>query len=293
MRFVKVAAAVFILFLAFLAEGLRELRFFKTTRYRLCVPKFKALDGEKRIVLLTDLHNKVYGVNNDKLLKAVRREKPDMILIGGDMLVARKGAAFEAALKFVTQLPRICPVYYGLGNHEQRMKENAYKLGAKEYLFYKKGLIKSGVHVLENGKAELMLDRLCVQVHGLMLPLETYKKFRKHKVTGEDIEHCTGPGEKGKYQILLAHNPAFFPAYKKWGADLTVSGHLHGGIIRIPGLGGIITPQMELFPKYSGEMTVEGGQAIAVSRGLGTHTINFRFCNYAQLVVIRLIPYGS
>ena len=64
---------------------------------------------------------------------------------------------------------------------------------------------------------------------------------------------------------------------KKWGADLVLSGHLHGGIIRLPGIGGLITPQAIPFPKYSGEMTTEGEQTIIVSRGLGTHTINLRF----------------
>ena len=121
--------------------------------------------------------------------------------------------------------------------------------------------------------------------------MSTYEKFKKHTVTPQDVRQCLGKADKGEYQILLAHNPAFFPAYKEWGADLTVSGHLHGGIIRIPGLGGVITPQFVLFPKYSGEMTVEGNQAIAVSRGLGTHTINLRFLNYAEVVVIDLIPY--
>lgn len=293
MDLAKIAGAVFILFLAFLVEGVRELGFFKVTRYTVCVPKFKQLDGEKRIILLTDLHNKVYGRKNKKLLEAVRRAKPDIILIGGDMLVAKETPAFQAAMDFVTMLPQICSVYYGLGNHEQRMKENPWKYGSKVYSFYKKRLVRAGVEFLENGQAEFMLDRLHVQLHGLELPLETYKKFKKHSVTGEDVRRCIGRAETRKYQILLAHNPSFFAAYKEWGADLTVSGHLHGGSIRIPGMGGIITPQMKLFPKYSGELTVEGEQAIVVSKGLGTHTINFRFCNCAELVVIRLKPYAA
>ena len=80
----------------------------------------------------------------------------------------------------------------------------------------------------------------------------------------------------------------YFDAYKKWGADLVLSGHLHGGIIRLPGIGGLITPQAIPFPKYSGEMTTEGEQTIIVSRGLGTHTINLRFLNEAEMIVIHL-----
>ena len=68
-------------------------------------------------------------------------------------------------------------------------------------------------------------------------------------------------------------------AYKEWGSDLILSGHLHGGCVRLPGIGGVITPQAFLFPKYSGEMTVEREQTIIVSKGLGTHTFNVRLFN--------------
>lgn len=275
--------------LAVLAEGRREIKFFKMTRYQLDVPKLKALDSKKRLILLADLHNKVYGDNNDKLLRAIRREKPDIILIAGDMIVGKEETMYKEAVDFVTKLPAICPVYYGLGNHEQRLREYPEKYGKQEYKKFREKLLESGIHLLENESSSLMLDKLEVQIHGLMLPMTTFEKFKKHTVTRSDIEKCLGRAGTEKFQILIAHNPAFFPAYKEWGADLTVSGHLHGGIIRIPGLGGIITPQAVLFPKYSGEMTVENQQAIAVSKGLGTHTINLRFLNYAEVVVIDLV----
>ena len=79
-------------------------------------------------------------------------------------------------------------------------------------------------------------------------------------------------------------------AYKAWGADLILSGHLHGGIVRIPGLGGVISPQAFLFPRYSGELTLEGDQTVIVSRGLGTHTIHLRLFNTPELVSISLEP---
>ena len=79
-------------------------------------------------------------------------------------------------------------------------------------------------------------------------------------------------------------------AYKSWGADLILSGHLHGGIVRIPGLGGLITPQAFLFPRYSGELTQEEDQSVIVSRGLGTHTIHLRLFNTPELVSVSLRP---
>ena len=81
----------------------------------------------------------------------------------------------------------------------------------------------------------------------------------------------------------------FILTHIKNGEQIWVlSGHLHGGIIRLPGIGGLITPQAIPFPKYSGEMTTEGEQTIIVSRGLGTHTINLRFLNEAEMIVIHL-----
>lgn len=282
---------VFILILLFFIECRRELGFFRTTRYELCVPKLAALSKEKRIVLLADLHNKVYGEDNEDLLNGIRRENPDLILIPGDMLISKGTGDYEIALAFVSKLPEICPVYYSLGNHEQRLKENPGKYEEYAYKEYKNKLLKAGVHILENKHTHVMLDQLCVSIYGLELPMSTYEKFKSHRLSAGDVANCTGNVNPDNFNILLAHNPVFFEAYKAWGADLTASGHLHGGIIRIPGLGGIISPQVELFPKYSGEMTVEGTQAIVVSKGLGTHTFNLRFCNYAEMVTIRLVPY--
>lgn len=273
------------------AEGRRELKFFRVRRYQLKVPKFEKLDSPKRVILLADLHNKVYGEKNEELLETIRREEPDLILTAGDMLVGKEKVFYKEAAQFMVRLPEIAPVYYSLGNHEQRLKEHPQKYGGDIFRQYKSALEQSGVHFLENESAVCMMDKLPVRVFGLELDMTTYEKFKKHKVTAGEISRLLGDAREDEYQILLAHNPAFFPAYKEWGAELTVSGHLHGGIIRIPGLGGVITPQFVLFPKYSGEMTVEGEQAIAVSRGLGTHTINLRFMNYAEVVVIDFLPY--
>ena len=102
----------------------------------------------------------------------------------------------------------------------------------------------------------------------------------------EQIEERIGKADIAKYQILLAHNPIYTDTYLKWGADLVLSGHLHGGIVRIPGLGGVITPQFRLFPKYSGELTVKDGKSVVVSKGLGTHTIRIRFLNPADVIVL-------
>ena len=270
-----------------IVEWIREIVSFKVTHYDIQSNKFNKLTHEKKIVFLTDLHNNSYGKNNKKLLDAVKSQNPELILIGGDMLVGKPEVSTKVAEDFVGQLTGICPVYYANGNHEQRMKIYPEKFGTK-YQEYKTSVEQSGIEFLENEHIDLMFDDCPIQIHGLEIPREGYKKFRKTKVSLEQIEERIGKADSSKYQILLAHNPIYADTYLEWGADLILSGHLHGGIVRLPGLGGMITPQFRLFPKYSGELTVKDGKSVVVSKGLGTHTIKIRFLNPAEIVVLHL-----
>ena len=127
-----------------------------------------------------------------------------------------------------------------------------------------------------------------VQISGLELPVKCYARFFAQKLQIQDVRDAIGEPKEGCYQILLAHTPVFMPLYQQWGADMILSGHLHGGIIGLPGIGGLITPQAVLFPKYAGGIYREGKHIGIVSRGLGTHTVNLRFCNPAELVSVSL-----
>mgnify|MGYP000085090702 FL=1 len=279
------------------AEIYRELHTFKVTKYSIESEKFPAGGETVKIVFLSDLHNREYGKGNENLYQALRTERPDLILIGGDMLVGKDRVSYEPALKFVQKLPAICPVYYANGNHEQRMKENP-KEYSYSYADYKTMLEESGVVFLENETETVRIGQTALEICAVELPLETYRKMKKANVTSQDIGNLAGDqagsqdrgAPQAAYRILLAHNPAYMNAYKAWGADLILSGHLHGGIVRIPGLGGVISPQAFLFPRYSGELTLEGDQTVIVSRGLGTHTIHLRLFNTPELVSISLEP---
>lgn len=270
-----------------IVEWIREIVSFKVTHYDIRSDKFNKLTREKKVVFLTDLHNNSYGKNNKKLLDAVMSQNPELILIGGDMLVGKPEVSTKVAEDFVGQLTGICPVYYANGNHEQRMKIYPEKFGTK-YQEYKTSVEQLGVQFLENEHIDLMFDTCPVQIHGLEIPREGYKKFRKTNVSLEQIEERIGKADSSKYQILLAHNPIYADTYLEWGADLVLSGHLHGGIVRLPGLGGMITPQFRLFPKYSGELTVKNDKSVVVSKGLGAHTIKIRFLNPAEMIVLHL-----
>lgn len=273
-------------------EIYRELHHFRVTHYTIESQKFKGFSRDLNLIFLSDLHNRVYGEKNEPLLQAIRNEKPDLILIGGDMLVGKEDASYDIALDFTSQLPEIAPVLYATGNHEQRMREKP-EIYQAAYADYRQQLKDRGVLFLENGSCRIEAGTVLLEISGVELPSASYKKLKKLPIQASDIaeylhKDSVSVTEDSVYRILLAHNPAYMNAYKEWGADLILSGHLHGGVMRLPGIGGVITPQAFLFPKYSGEMTKEGEQTIIVSRGLGTHTINIRLFNQPEVVSICL-----
>ena len=291
MDYAKAGAVVIILLLAAAAtaaEIYRETHCFRVTRYSVPAEKLAGIVRDVKILFLSDLHNCAYGNENERLLRSIRDEDPDLILIGGDMLVGKAGIPYETALHFVEQLPEICPTVYANGNHELRMKEEPENY-EDAYRIYKNSLEKRGVHFLEDSRIRVELGDASLQICGLELPSSSYRKFRKDRIAASDIEERFGfPASADVYTILLAHNPAYMDAYLEWGADMVLSGHLHGGLIRVPGIGGIVTPQGFLFPRYSGEMTRKGSQTVIVSRGLGTHTLNIRLFNTPELISIQL-----
>ena len=266
------------------AEIYRELHTFCVTRYQVTSPK---IAGKKTWVFLSDLHNQVYGENNCKLIDAVKKESPDLILIGGDMLVGKNGHSYEPALACVKELVKIAPVYYANGNHEERMKLKPEKYD-QSYALYRETLLGLGVHLLENDSVNLCDGSKKIRLTGLEIPLECYTHLKRKEMPAGAIEKRIGMCDAEAFQVLLAHNPSYMKEYLAWGADLILSGHLHGGMVRIPGIGGVIGPDFVLFPKYSGEMRQVGEQTVIVSKGLGTHTIHIRLFNPAEIVVLNL-----
>ncbi len=270
-----------------IVEWIREIVTFKVTHYDIKSEKLNKLNHERKIVFLSDLHNNRYGKNNEKLLDAVKEQNPDLILVGGDMLVGKANIPSKVAEDFVSKLTEICPVYYANGNHEQRMKVYPETFGTT-FQEYKDRLIKSGVTFVENENVDFNWDGCQVKVYGLEIPVEFYKKFRKQTLPVDVVREQIGETEPNCYNILLAHNPTYTKTYLEWGADLILSGHFHGGVVRIPKLGGIITPQWHMFPKYSGELTKENEKYVVVSKGLGAHTLKIRFLNPAEIVVLHI-----
>ena len=270
-------------------EVLRELSCFCMRRYEIkqMGKRIQAANEDVRLVFLSDLHGKVYGRKNEKLIRAVRNERPDAILIGGDMLTRTEKDTDGIALSLLKQLALIAPVYAANGNHEQKMKENP-EYYDDRYIRYKAQLLDNGIHILENESCDAQWKGIPVTITGLEIPISCYGHFRERPLAEKEIEARVGKPDPSRYQILLAHNPVYMKQYARWGADLTLSGHLHGGIIRFPFIGGLITPQAQLFPHFSGDIYQTEGRYGIVSRGLGTHTVNLRYLNMAELVSVTL-----
>lgn len=247
------------------------------------------LAADKTVVFLSDLHNNEFGADNKRLVEAIRGLRPDAVLAGGDMMVTRGGKDIKVPLRLLEQLAGEYPVFYGNGNHENRMIWDRDTYGGL-YEKYRSALKAMGVIYLEDSTVGLGQDIL---ISGVDLDRTFYEKalFRKVEPMPEKyLERKLGKsvGDNGKFRILLAHSPLYFEDYAKWGADLTLSGHFHGGTIRIPGLGGVMTPQYQFFlPWCAGDFEYEGKRMV-VSRGLGTHSINIRLNNRPQLVAVML-----
>lgn len=245
------------------------------------------------LAVMADLHNKQYGAENTKLLESLNQVNPHVVMVAGDMLTAKPGKGYERAASFMEKVAKKFPVYYGLGNHEYRMKIYPENYGT-EFLEYMDRLEKAGVHVLDNESTLIQVKRkqrmTNIRVSGLSIERFYYKRFRKIYMSREYVDGLIGRVDTDTYQILLAHNPEYFDTYAEWGADLTLSGHVHGGVMRLPLFGGVISPKLVLFPKYDGGHFIRSGSHMVLSRGLGMHTIPIRIFNPAELVVIHLKP---
>ena len=248
----------------------------------------KKLKKKARAVVLADLHNKRYGRENERLLEAIREQKPDFILVAGDLVTAKPRRSQEPAIQLLKELAKDYPIYYGNGNHEYRMKlyPKTYGDMAKEY---GQALTELGIEPLVNSRT--VLTEYGIAVCGLEIDRGLYRRFRIPKMPDGYMTDMLGQAPKDLYTVLLAHNPDYFPKYAAWGADLVLSGHVHGGVVRVPFFNrGVLSPGLRLFPKYDGGIFQEGQSTMVLSRGLGMHTRYIRLFNPAELWVVEFEP---
>jgi len=311
MQYVLIAiAAASVIAMAFFVISFFEKKRLTCPIYRVNDPRIPAAFSGKRIVFLSDLHSCVFGDRNKELYNAIDRACPDLVLIGGDMMVVKSWSKMDFAVTkdLLSYLSGRYPVYYAPGNHEQRMKE-APKEYPEWFDTFQKMLKEYHVPYLENqtlrltldadGKirtdersAEVSEDKKGILLSGLALDMRYYKKLLMHKKErfGSDDLRTLLPqvNDEKHFHIVLAHNPLYVPTYAESRAALFLSGHMHGGCVRLPFIGATISPQLEIFPRYAKGYKRVKDAHVVVSAGLGTHSINLRVNNPPEMVIIEL-----
>lgn len=246
----------------------------------------EAFDGY-RIVFLTDLHCAQFGFKNEELIEKINECAPDVILVGGDMVVSKESANEEIPLSLMKELAAKYQVYYADGNHEMKLARYEEVFGVR-YKDYVHSLKECHVHHISNETIVIQSDTGFISLTAFDLEKKYYQRFHVPQMPLSHMESVVGKAPGNIFHILLVHNPNYLKTYAKWGSDLVLAGHFHGGMIRIPKLGGVISPQFQIFPKYDAGEFHEGGTTMILSRGLGNHSIKLRLFNKPEISCIEL-----
>lgn len=240
--------------------------FFLYQNYHLTVSGYNVdlgLENDITIVQVSDLHNQFFGFKQSYLLKQIEKADPDIIVVTGD-IVDSTHTSYKIAMDFIKGAVKIAPVYFVTGNHEDRLHGN--KLDA----FYE-DMRASGV---------VFLDDTYIDMDGFVLAGiadSSLGSFNAYPAFTDEVP-----------VIMLAHEPQYYSLYYDLGADLVLTGHVHGGQIIIPGKGGVLSPDFTFFPEFYEGMHDFGNMRLIVSRGLGNSVAPVRINDYPELVVVRV-----
>lgn len=226
-----------------------------------------------RIALVTDLHNRVFGPDNDWLVAQLEKAKPDLIALSGD--IADEDSSISALSALLPRLSAVAPCVYVTGNHEWRMKNRAEWFSLLE---------KSGVRYLSNRFARLTRGESEMIIAGVDDP----NGPRDQKTPGKLLREVKAAAPDD-YLVVLCHRNDQLENLANLGADLVLSGHAHGGVVRLPFLGAVFGTHYEFFPKDTEGVICCGETCMVVSRGLGgSRRLPVRIANRPEIPVITL-----
>lgn len=240
--------------------------------------KSNKIDEPVTVVQLADLHNYSFGYENQELVELVLEQDPDIIVITGDMVLCNK-PNIEAAVTLCKKLVEIAPTYYSLGNHE-----------IEQFSRFDDSLLdelnECAVVVLEREWVDVDINGNLIRLGGV----SGYPYTRDDISTDNEI-FVENFDKTNNFKLLLAHQPegmVMWGGMEHYDVDLTLSGHTHGGQIKIPFIGAVYAPDQGRFPRYVEGLFQKGGNTIIICRGLGSSAIVPRFNNTTELAVIRL-----
>ncbi|MBQ8924121.1 MAG: metallophosphoesterase [Lachnospiraceae bacterium] len=279
-------------------ECIRENNKFKIKEYMIKDKKIPQEFNGYKIVMMSDLHCASYGTDNEKLIKAVKDISPDAIIFAGDMIIGSTKLTEDnlKTAELIKKLSKEADCYYGIGNHEKKLNadDEPHKKAWSAYInSIQSDIEHCNIYILDNKKKEIVKNDRHINIYGLDIDVRYYDRLSGKKPDVAYITELLGESEKNTYNMLIAHNPDYLDSYADWGADLTLSGHVHGGLVRLPLLGGVISPKLSLFPKYDYGLFHKNDKAMILSNGLGSHSIKLRINNVPEIVLIRLESGGS
>ncbi|WP_200805926.1 metallophosphoesterase [Desulfonispora thiosulfatigenes] len=238
----------------------------------------KSLKGFKgfKIIHLSDLHSKKFGNNNKNMIKILKKETPDIIVITGDLIDRRKYDE-DKSLKLIKRFKKIAPIYFVTGNHEG---------WSGKFNSLERKLENEGVIILRNDTKVITRGSDQIVIMGIDDPaFKSRTEHNNYSIVKKEISNMLTE-ENDQYIILLSHRPELFNLYNEFKIDLSLTGHAHGGQIAIPFIGALIAPNQGLFPKYYKGIHTYGESKMIVSRGLGNSIIPLRFFNRPEVVSI-------
>lgn len=260
----------------------REMSRIEVSRFEISSPALPSGFDGFRIVHLSDLHNKVFGKDNAPLMGHIAAENPDIIVMTGDM-ISHGAPNTDKFLRLVKRLAELCPVCYVNGNHELS------DLDGEAFSYVAETMSSYGAVCLDNTGTDIYRGKEKIHLCGLCYSAEYYRGVREYKRGWKafmltDMINYLGVKQPDEYTVLLAHNPLDFDVHAEWGADLSLGGHVHGGLVRLPFVQGIFSPERRLMPKYKEGVYRIGNSFLIASRGLG----RFRVHNPPEIVSVTL-----
>ena len=271
-----------------IAKSVVVILFLVTAFYNGLVTRAYEIESSKitsqlRIVLITDLHNSMHGEAQSKIISNIEAQNPDVIFLVGDIVdsISKVGASEQ----FFEGIKDIAPIYFVTGNHE-------YRSGEVETI---QKIVKSyGITVLSGEYENVTLGDNNIIIAGIDDPDKAFYYrhyggyYNQQKTMNSAFSHLESDST---YKILLAHRPENIELYKEYNFDLVVSGHAHGGQIRIPLiLNGLFAPHQGFFPKYAGGLYEHDNFVHVVSRGVSFNPKLPRVFNPPEVNVIILNP---
>ena len=256
------------------------------TKYTISNEKIPEEFNGFKIVQLSDFHSQGYRDTMEKLISKVKDINPDIIVMTGDM-VSWDMEDIEEVKILIKSLAEVYPIYYIDGNHEHL----AEILRPGKYVAFIEFMKELGVTIIKNDYVEIYKGDESINLYGVNIPLDwpSGVYVSKLQLESDYVEKTLPEADTDKFNILLAHNPIFIKQYSKWGANLVLAGHMHGGIVRIPFTNiGLLSPERTIFPKYAAGKFKVNGSIMIVNRGIGGSSFDLRLFNNPEITVITL-----